>query len=71
MALSENQKQCPRCHQYLEKASFSKTKANKDGLSWYCRRCCSELREERLLRERDDPMAEERKFQKQLEKLYR
>ena len=39
--------------------------------AYYCRKCHAELRQERLAREADDPLAEERRFQRQLLRNYR
>lgn len=39
-------------------------------MQYYCPQCTAERREERLLRERDDPMTNEIKYERQIRKLY-
>ena len=55
--------QCTRC--------FTTNPADFAKKAYYCRKCTTELRQERLEREADDPMAEENRFQRQLLRSYR
>jgi len=48
-------KRCCRCKEYLPVDKFPFNRSEKDQLNSYCRTCCREYREERLLKKKASP----------------
>lgn len=70
MSESELQtKKCPRCYETKAAGAFNRCAANPDGLYYYCKKCTSELRWEKIERDFHNPMAEEEKFERQMYKM--
>ena len=43
-------KQCTKCKKLKSKSEFSKNRNNKDGLAYWCKKCCREYRHRRYRR---------------------